>query len=75
MNTDMSAQQDHCLIAITDGRPVPSADLYALPPWRAVLIAGVAERAGVPLEHGTVQALREQARRVGGDGVLVRPAT
>lgn len=64
------AAQDDCLIAIEDGRPVPAGKLGALPPWRAVLIARVAARAGVPLERGTVEQLRAEAADVGGEGSL-----
>lgn len=67
------ANQDDCLIAITDGKPVPTRKLRALPPWRAVLIARVAAKAGIPLEHGTLDALIAEAQEVGGDGSL-RPA-
>jgi hypothetical protein len=62
--------QDDCLIAITDGKPVPTRALKALPPWRAVLMARVAAKAGVPLEHGSVTELVAEARRVGGGGRL-----
>lgn len=63
------AAMDDCLIAITDGKPIPTARLRSLPPWRAVLIARVAHKAGA---MGTVevQALVDEARRVGGDGTL-----
>lgn len=65
------ANQDDCLIAITDGRPVPLAALRALPPWRAVLIARVAARAGV-MDQAAVDALVAEARSVSvfGDGRL-----
>ena len=59
----MHADQDDCLIAIEDGRPVPVRALSRLPPWRAVLVARVAERAGVPLELGSLgQLVSEQDR-------------
>lgn len=64
---------DDILIAITDGKPVPSKALAALPPWRAVLMARVAEKAGRPLEHGTLDDLVTAARRAGGNGKLVWP--
>jgi hypothetical protein len=69
----INMNQDNCLIAIEDGKPVPARYLGALPPWRAVLIARVAERANVPLEGGTVEELRAEAHRVGGEGTLVWP--
>lgn len=62
--------QDHLLIAIRDGRPLPDVDLRRLPPWRAVLIARIADRAGVPLEHGTVAQLVDEATAVRGAGTL-----
>jgi hypothetical protein len=67
---DVYGYQDDCLIAIEDGRPVPADRLLRLPPWRAVLIARVAERAGVPLERGGVRQLIAEARQVGGAGKL-----
>lgn len=66
-------KQDVCLIAIERGTPVPARILADLPPFRATLIAGVAERAGVPLEGGTYNELRLEASRVGGEGELVWP--
>jgi hypothetical protein len=65
--------QDICLIAIEDGNPVPARHLRTLPPWRAVLIARVAERASVPIEGGTVEELRLEAYRVGAEGTLIWP--
>lgn len=71
----MTAAQDECLLAITDGYPLPARALQALPPWRAVLLGLVAARAGVSLQVGTLQQLIDEARRVGGDGTLVWPPT
>lgn len=67
---DIYGWQDDCLIAIEDGNPLRADRLLKLPPWRAVLVARVAERAGVPLERGTVVQLIAEAREVGGDGEL-----
>ena len=67
---ELLANQDDCLLAIEAGRPVPAAKLGNLPPWRAVMIARVAARAGVPLERGTLDQLHAEATRVGGDGAL-----
>lgn len=64
------AHQDDCLIAISDGDPLPTAALLALPPWRAVLLARVADRAGVRLEQGTLPQLVAEASAVGGEGRL-----
>lgn len=67
---DMYAVQDDCLIAIEDGDPLPSVKLRQLPPWRAVLVARVAQRAGIPLEHGSLEQLIAEARKVTGSGRL-----
>ena len=68
--TDICAHQDDCLIAIEDGHPLPTRALLALPPWRAVLMARVAEKSGVGLEQGTLEQLIEEARIVTGSGRL-----
>lgn len=62
--SDIYAAQDDCLIAITDGRPLPADALSALPPWRAVLCARVAAKAGVGLERGTLEQLVSEAEAV-----------
>jgi hypothetical protein len=67
---DIYGWQDDCLIAIEDGNPLRADRLLKLPPWRAVLVARVAKKAGVPLERGTVEQLIAEARHVGGDGKL-----
>ncbi len=63
-------ETDECLIAIQDRRSIPTKALKALPPWRARMLADVAERAGVKLEHGTAQQIKDEALRVGGSGRL-----
>jgi hypothetical protein len=73
MKLDYDALQDLCLIAITDGQPLPTRAIAGLPPWRAVMLARVAEKAGVPLEDGTLERLVAEAVRVGGEGRLVWP--
>lgn len=74
----MLQNQDDCLIAIEDGKPVPTRKLAALPPWRASMIAHIAEKAGVSLEDGTAAQVHAEARQVGGAGALgswwLRPA-
>lgn len=62
--------EDECLIAITDGYPLPTTALLGLPPWRAVLLARVADRAGIGLEAGTLDQLVAEASKVGGAGRL-----
>jgi len=69
----IDAWQDECLIAITDGYPLPARAVAALPPWRAVLVGRVAEKAGIPIEGGTLEQLVAEARRVGGEGALTWP--
>lgn len=61
---------DDILIGITDGKPVATAALQVLPPWRAVLLARVADKAGIGLERGTLAQLVAEARAVTGTGVL-----
>jgi len=68
--TDIYGLQDDCLIAIEDGHPLRADRLLKLPPWRAVLVARVAQRAKVPLEKGTVDQLIAEASAVGGNGKL-----
>lgn len=67
---DIYGYQDDCLIAIEDGQPLRTDRLMKLPPWRAVLVARVAQKAGVPLEQGTVGQLVAEAVEVGGNGTL-----
>lgn len=62
--------QDDCLLAIEDGKPLPVRALQALPPWRAVMLAGLAARLGIPLERGNLRQLHAEARAIGGDRVL-----
>lgn len=47
------ADQDDCLLAITAGKPIPSDRLRRLPPWRAVMIARVAAKAGITVGDGS----------------------
>lgn len=67
---ELMANQDDCLLAIEDGRPVPAAKLAKLPPWRAVMLGRIAAKAGVPLERGTLGQLRAEAAEAGGSGTL-----
>lgn len=67
--SELFAYQDDCLIAISEGKQPRIETLVKLPPWRAVLIARVANRAGV-LSEKWVDALVEEARNVGGSGTL-----
>lgn len=71
MTRDVYGDQDTCLIAIVDGRPVDSDRLRSLPPWRAHMIARVAELAGATFTHGDSAArIHTDASRVGGEGEL-----
>lgn len=60
------AAMDNCLLAVTDGKPVPTAALSDLPPYRALMLARVAEKAGIPLQDGTVDQMKAAARTVTG---------
>jgi hypothetical protein len=66
---EIIALMDDCLIAIQDGRQIPESALRQLPPWRAVLIADVAVKSGYYPAHAAA-ALRSEARRIGGNGML-----
>ncbi|MGH8921886.1 MAG: hypothetical protein ACRD0H_26685 [Actinomycetes bacterium] len=70
MFVDSRSYQDDCLLAVEDGKPVPAGPLGHLPPWRAVMVARIAAKAGVPLERGTVGQLAAEARAVTGSGTL-----
>lgn len=52
--------QDDCLLAIADGRRI-DVIIRRLPPWRAVLIARVALKAGV-MNQEEVDLLMEKAK-------------
>jgi hypothetical protein len=64
--------QDDCLINISEGRPPDQKALRSLPPWRAVLIARVAQEAMV-ITREEVEELVDEASKVGGAGKLSRP--
>jgi hypothetical protein len=67
---DIYAIQDDLLISVEDGHPLRTGKLKQLPPWRAVMVARVALKAGVPMEQGTVKQIVAEAVAVGGDGTL-----
>jgi hypothetical protein len=67
---DIYGVQDDLLISIEDGKPLASSKLQRLPPWRAVMVARLAEKAGIAMEQGAVSQIVAEARAVGGDGVL-----
>jgi hypothetical protein len=69
-NAEIYAVQDDLLLSITDCKALESAKLQKLPPWRAFMIACVAEQAGIPLEHGTVDQIQAEAREKTGAGIL-----
>lgn len=66
----LMGDQDDCLLAITKGVKPPEDALRALPPWRAVMIARVAEKAGL-MTIEEVDELVKEAAAVGGAGRLV----
>lgn len=71
LNQEQQHAQDNCLITIADeNKPLNATSLMKLPPYRAWLIARVAQKAGVGLEFGTVEQLQAEAERVGGNGKL-----
>jgi hypothetical protein len=70
LSQDEQNAQDDCLVAIEDDSPLPTGALQKLPPWRAVLLARVARKAGVQLEEGTLDQLIDEARRSGGTHAL-----
>jgi hypothetical protein len=67
---DIYSFQDDLLIAIQDGEPLPAEVLQRIPPFRALLIARIAERAGTGLEKGTVKQLEAEAQDAQSGGVL-----
>ena len=67
---DLHANQDRCLIAIENGQSLPTKVLQALPPFRATMVAHVANLAGIGLEDGTYEQLWKEAVAVGGSGTL-----
>jgi hypothetical protein len=64
------ADQDDLLLSITEGRALDTRKLRVLPPWRAVMLGRVAQRAGLGLERGTLEQLQAEAHRVGRGGRL-----
>lgn len=62
--------QDTCMIAIENSKPLPTAALQALPPWRAVMLARIAHAAGLGLEQGSIEQITAEARQVTGAGKL-----
>lgn len=56
---------DDIMIAVKDGRPIPTTAIDRLPPWRAVLYVTVALRAGGRLADGTLEQLTETVQKVG----------
>ena len=66
---NLFADQDDCLIHISDGKKPPASKLRALPAWRAVLIARVARQA-LAMTKDELDALIEDARNVGPDNKL-----
>jgi hypothetical protein len=67
---DIYDAQDTCLLAIKDGTPLSVKTLQRIPPDRAVLIAAVAEKAGISLEEGTHDQLKAEAKLAGSRGKL-----
>lgn len=75
LGQEMQDAQDDCLLAISEGRAVPSARLRVLFPWRAVLIARITIKAGLQMDMGTLQQIEAEAAEVTGklDGGMLGP--
>lgn len=75
LSDEMAAAQDDCLLAISQGQPVPSAKLRLLFPWRAVMVARVAIRAGLQMDMGSLNQIEAEAAEVTGklDGGMLGP--
>jgi hypothetical protein len=71
-DVNIHAAQDRVLIAISTGK-MDFESLRSLPPWRAVLLARVACKAGV-MTRADRDALIKEARDIGGNGKLHTPA-
>jgi hypothetical protein len=63
------SDQDDCLIAMEDGKPLPTYSLRALPAWRAVMLARAGVRHSV-LERGTLAQIVAEAEDVAGGSRL-----
>lgn len=63
--------QDECLLAISEGKRSPMIALVALPPWRAVMIARIACRAGV-MSQEELDGLVTEARIAPDDAKSLR---
>jgi hypothetical protein len=57
---------DDIMLSAQDGRPIPTAAVDQLPPWRAVLYVSMALRAGGSLEQGDLEQLKAAAKAVTG---------
>lgn len=68
-HSSLISAMDDCLLAILDNKPFPMNRLRSLPPWRAVLIAGIALRAEV-ISQKEYDELKNEAKEVGGNGRL-----
>jgi len=61
--------QDACLIALSESKRPPRDKLISLPPWRAVLIARVANEGGF-ISDEELHNLVEEAKTVTGTGKI-----
>ena len=69
-HNELMRWQDTCLIAMSEGRRPPRHAIVALPPWRAVLVARIANQAGFMSDKELANLVAE-AREVTGNGVIV----
>jgi hypothetical protein len=67
---EIVAAQDHILRGLIGPRPwLDQRTLRRLPPWRAVLMARIAHKAGL-MDRRAMDALIREAELVGGEGTL-----
>ena len=68
---ELFANQDDCLIHMSEGKKPPLKALVSLPPWRAVLIARIAGEAGW-MSKEEVEGFVEEARKAPADAIVLR---
>lgn len=72
-HAEIFAVQDDCLVAMSSATPkVHVHQIRRLPPWRAVMIARIAWKAGL-LQRRDLDAMVREAQLVGGTGELKNP--
>lgn len=74
MSSEIYQAQDDCLIPISGGKVPEQKYLELLPPWRAVLIARVANQAGL-MSQEEVQSWIDRAQRMSETGIDLHGTT